>query len=187
MRKIFIALFLIGAGISLVYPWAQQHFSGEEVGRWTLYQRGQGYQTATVNLKADDAPVRIFIDVLPMQNHAPIERASSFNLAVLRNGIPVLAQTLNFHSQNSKSMRNTPQNSREIRQSAGDLEEVADGVYEFSVRAGAVDGLAVTKADLILRREAKPVSETITTTGLVVMIIGIYGFMRMRRRRINNS
>ena len=62
------------------------------------------------------------------------------------------------------------------------MEILQTGTYEFSVRA-VEDGLSLTKADLVLRRGAAPVDENITMMGVVVMVAGLYGFMRTRRRQ----
>ncbi|QVQ37712.1 hypothetical protein KHQ08_06705 [Pseudochrobactrum algeriensis] len=61
------------------------------------------------------------------------------------------------------------------------METLQAGTYEFSVRA-VEDGLSLTKADLVLRRGAPPVDENIIMMGVVIMVAGLYGFMRSRRR-----
>src|SRR5690606_12306793 len=67
MRIFCILLFLVGLAIGVIWPWAQRHFGGEEIGTWVLYQREGGYQSAKVQLKPEDAPLRIFVDAQPMQ------------------------------------------------------------------------------------------------------------------------
>lgn len=185
MRIIFIILFLGGLTVGLIYPWAQRHFSGEEIGSWPLYDRGQGYQTVQVDLQPEDAPLRIFVDATPMPGYSSANQGSSFNLAVLRDGVPFLAERLNYSIDNGSAQRNQPQTGGVLRQGAEDLPELRAGKYEFSIRAGAVDGLQVTHADLVLRRGVKPLSENLTTAGVIAMVIGLYGFMRLRRRAKN--
>lgn len=182
MRMICIVLFVIGLGTGVLWPWAQRHFGGEEIGTWVLYQRDGGYQNARVTLKPEDAPLRIFVDATPMQGATSGQRASVLNLAVSRDGVPVLAERLSYSPKSGNEQRDQPQSGAPIRQDAPDMETVQAGNYEFSVRS-VEDGLSLTRADLVLRRGAPPVNETITSAGLVAMIGGLYGFMRLRRRQ----
>lgn len=181
MRIICIVLFVCGLGTGIIWPWAQRHFSGEEIGTWPLYQRQGGYQTARVPLVPTDAPLRIFVDAIPMEGATSGQQSSVLNLAVLRDGVPVLADRLSYSPQSGNAQRDLPQSGAVIRQGTKDMETVQAGTYEFSVRV-VEDGLNLTRADLVLRRGAAPVNENITTAGLVAMIAGLYGFMRLRRR-----
>lgn len=182
MRIICIALFVAGLATGVIWPWAQRHFSGEEIGTWPLYRRDGGYQTAHVTLAPTDAPLRIFVDVTPMQGATSGQKPSVLNLAVLRDGVPVLAESLSYSPKSGNEQRDQPQSGALLRQGAKDMETVAAGAYEFSVRT-VEDGLSLTRADLVLRRGATPVNENITTAGVVAMVAGLYGFMRLRRRK----
>ena len=181
MRVFCILLFLGGLAPGVIWPWAQSHFGGEQIGTWPLYQRETGYQTAQVSLKPEDAPLRIFVDAIPMQGAISGQRASVLNLAVSRDGVPVLAERLSYSPKSGNEQRDLPQSGAVIRQDAKDMETLQAGTYEFSVR-GVEDGLSLTRADLVLRRGAPPVDENIVTLGVVVMVAGLYGFMRLRRR-----
>ncbi len=182
MRIFCILLFLVGLATGVIWPWAQRHFGGEEIGTWVLYQRESGYQFAKVQLKPEDAPLRIFVDAQPMQGVTSGQKPSVLNLAVSRDGVPVLAERLSYSPKSGNGQRDLPQSSAVIRQSAKDMETLQAGTYEFSVRA-VEDGLSLTKADLVLRRGAPPVDENITMMGVVIMVAGLYGFMRTRRRQ----
>lgn len=183
MRMICILLFVAGLGTGVIWPWAQRHFGGEEIGTWPLYQRGSGYQSAQVSLQPSDAPLRIFIDATPMQGATSSQSPSVLNLAVSRDGVPVLAERLSYSPKSGNEQRDLPQSGAVIRQDVKDMELVAAGTYEFSVRA-VEDGLSLSRADLVLRRGAPPVNDNLTTAGVVAMVAGLYGFIRMRRRKI---
>ncbi|QVQ37711.1 hypothetical protein KHQ08_06700 [Pseudochrobactrum algeriensis] len=86
MRIFCILLFLVGLATGVIWPWAQRHFGGEEIGTWVLYQREGGYQSAKVQLKPEDAPLRIFVDAQPMQGVTSGQKQSVLNLAVSRDG-----------------------------------------------------------------------------------------------------
>ncbi|WP_439272575.1 type IV secretion system effector BspB [Pseudochrobactrum sp. HB0163] len=180
MRILCILLFVAGLAVGVIWPWAQRNFSGQQLGTWALYQRDKGYQTAHVPLEAGDALVRIFVDVAPVQGTTGKQQATVLNLAVSRDGVPVLAKRLAYSPKSGSELRDQPQNGGIIRQSA-DWPVVKTGIYEFSVRA-VEDGLSLRRADLVLRRGAEPVDENIVTAGVVAMVAGLYGFMRLRRR-----
>lgn len=184
MRIFCIFLFVAGLITGVIWPWAQRNFGGEQIGTWPLYQRGSGYQTAHIVLKAGDAPLRIFVDASPMAGAVSGQKPSVLNLAVSRDDVPVLAQRLSYSVKSGNAQRDLPQSGAVIRQSAKDMETVQDGNYAFSVRV-VEDGLSLTKADLVLRRGAPPVNENIVTFGVVIMVAGLYGFMRSRLCRKN--
>lgn len=182
LRIICGVLFVGGLATGLVWPWAQRHFGGEEIGTWPLYQRETGYQSAHIDLQPSDAPLQIFVDALPIQSAAGTEQASVLNLAVSRDGVPVIAKRLSYSEIIGNDKQDQPQSIAPLRQDATQMEAVVAGSYEFSVRM-AEDSLWLSRADLVLRRGAAPANENLTTAGLVAMIAGLYGFMRLRRRK----
>lgn len=76
-----------------------------------------------------------------------------------------------------------PQNGDVLRQSAGDIDPVIKGNYSFRTVKGDIDGLRLSKAELVLRRGAEEADETITTIGLIMGVMGVYALMRTRLRR----
>ena len=102
MRAIFVAMIIAGFGLALGYPWYVRHFTGDEIGRWPILESRQGgFITQEIKLEASDAPVRIFLDAVPLPGYVPAERRSAVTLAVSRNGVPVLSQGLDFSSTSS--------------------------------------------------------------------------------------
>jgi hypothetical protein len=67
MRAIFVAMIVAGFGLALGYPWYVRHFTGHEIGRWPILEsRQSGFITQEIPLSASDAPVRIFLDAVPL-------------------------------------------------------------------------------------------------------------------------
>lgn len=183
MRPIFVAMIALGIALGIGYPWYMRHFTGSEIGQWTMLENRQsGFTTQEVRLAADDAPVRVFIDATPLPGYVPVERRSVLTLAVSRDGQPVLSQGLDFVTQNESINRNRPQDGSRLRQSAGDIDPVIPGLYAFRLVQGNTDGLQISKAELVLRRGAETADETYMTIGLVLGVLGVYGLMRTRLR-----
>ena len=184
MRAVFIAMIVAGFGVALGYPWYMRHFTGDEIGRWPMLESGQaGFITQEIKLEASDAPVRIFIDAVPLPGYVPADRRSAITLAVSRNGMPVLSQGLDFASTSSSVNTDRPQDGSILRQSAGDIDPVLSGDYVFRAVQGNTDGLQLSNAELVLRRGADEADETYTTIGLVLGVLGVYALMRTRIRR----
>lgn len=184
MRAIFVAMIIAGFGLALGYPWYMRHFTGSEIGRWTILEsRGSGFKTQEIRLSETDAPVRIFIDATPLPGYIAAERRSALTLAVSRDGFPILSKGLDFASTSSSINSDRPQDGSVLRQSAGDIDPVLPGLYAFRAVQGNTDGLQLSKADLVLRRGAQEADETYTTIGLVLGVLGVYALMRTRLRR----
>ncbi len=184
MRPVFFVMIAVGIALGLGYPWYLRHFSGSEIGRWTMLEnRAAGFKTQEVRLAASDAPVRIFIDAQPLPGYVPSGNHSVMSLAVSRDGQPVLVQSLDFTATSGSVNRDHPQDGATLRQSAGDIDPVIPGLYAFHAVMGNTDGLQLSKAVLVLRRGAGKPDETITTAGLVIGVLGLYGLMCTRLRR----
>ena len=183
-RLFFIVMIVAGFGLGIGYPWYMRHFTGSEIGRWTMLENRQsGFKIQEVRLSAADGPVRVFIDATPLPGYVPAERRSAVTLAVSRDGIPVLSQGLDFASTTGSINTDRPQDGSVLRQSAGDIDPVIPGSYAFRLVQGNTDGLQLSKADLVLRRGAETPDETYMTIGLVLGVLGVYGLMRTRLRR----
>lgn len=183
MRPFYFVMIAIGLLLGIAYPWYQRHFSGEEIGRWTVMENRGAIRTQEVRLAQSDFPVRIFVDATPLPGYIPSANRSALTIAVTRDGQPVLSQGLDFVSTNGAVNDRPQQNSGVIRQSAGDLDAALAGQYAFRIVQGNTDGLQLSKIDLVLRRGAKAPDETYTTAGLVIGVLGFYLLMRSRIRR----
>lgn len=188
IRAIFVIMIVAGIGLGLGYPWYMRHFTGDEIGRWTMLENRQsGFKVQEIRLETGDAPVRVFIDATPLKGYIPVERRSALTLAVSRDGHPVLSQGLDFASTSGSINSDRPQDGSPLRQSAGDIDPVIPGNYAFRLVVGNTDGLQIAKADLVLRRGAEEADETYTTIGLVLGVLGVYGLMRTRLRRSRSA
>lgn len=186
IRAFFIALIVAGLGVGIVYPWYLNHFSGSEIGRWIMQEaRGAALRTPVVKLHEEDAPVRIFVDMTPLKDYTSSVHRSSLRLAVSRDGHPLLSEVLSYQKIDSDKLQSRSQDETIMRATAGDINRVITGNYTFSVVPADVDGLQVSKIELVLRRAAKPVNDNLISAGLIAIVLGVYGLVRGRlyRRR----
>ena len=182
MRAFFLLVILAGLALAAGYPFYINNFSGEEIGAWTVYERDGGFRPVDVALRADQAPVRVFVD-LTVQNSAPITpNVSVLTLTANLGSRTVLAKALDFIDSNRKE--SSPQQQQAmLRASAGDIDPVEDATYRFVVDRGEVDGLFYSRAELILRGAALPLDPRALPIGFVLIAVGLVGFVLTLRRR----
>lgn len=184
IRVLLFVVMIAGLGIGVAYPWYVNNFTGSEIGRYpVLANKGDSFGVPQVALVASDAPVRVFVDMVPLPGYIPSETSSSLTIAVSRDGHPILSKGLAFSANSTSINRDRPQDGSPLRQSAGDIDPVIPGTYAFYVAPGLSDGLQVSKIDLVLRRSAQPVPESYISAGLMMAVLGFYGLMRTRLRR----
>ncbi|MFK4823993.1 hypothetical protein ACI0FM_04230 [Paenochrobactrum sp. BZR 588] len=186
MRAFFIALIVGGLGIGFAYPWYVSHFTGSDINRWVMLEGvGQPLQTPKVHLSQDDAPVRIFVDMTPLESEAADQQRSTVRLAVSRDGHPLMSEVLSYQRIAGEKPSNHEAN-KPMRASAGDINPVITGEYTFSVAPADVEELHIGKIELVLRRAAKPVNDNLISAGLIAVVLGVYGLVRGRlyRRKI---
>lgn len=187
MRIAFLALMIAGFGTAFIYPWYMNNFTGSEIGRWTVAQE-RGIQPAIVeaDLTAQDAPVRIFVDATTLADTIPTDGVSKLSIAVMRDGqFPVLSEVLTFTDIGNSKQQNSPKPPQIMRQSAGEINPVADDKYAFRILRGDRDGLQIAKIELILRKSAETANENIVSFGLLGGVMGLYLFIRTRRRKVD--
>ncbi len=158
MRPVLFLMIAAGIALGIGYPWYMRHFTGSEIGRWTMLENRQsGFKVQEVRLAASDAPVRVFIDATPLPGYVPAERRSAVTLAVSRDGQPVLSQGLDFVSTSGSINTDRPRmDGHVLRQSAGDIDPVIPGLYAFRLVQGNTDGLQLSRPILCCAAVRKP-------------------------------
>jgi hypothetical protein len=182
MRLILLLLLIVGVVLGVGYPWVATNFSGEEIGSWRVYDRPEPYKAVTINLKQSDAPVRAFVDMQPLRNFVPAEGRTALTAVVTRQGKDVLVKTLTYVSSKATN-KGSPQGPQVYRDSIGDIDPVDDGDYIFTVGPGDYDGLEVAQVDLVLRKDAMVVDWRAMPAGIAMIVISIFGLIRLRRSR----
>ncbi|MGH6861628.1 MAG: hypothetical protein ACRECY_15345 [Phyllobacterium sp.] len=182
MRLVFIVFLLAGIGLGIGYPWAILHFSGEEIGSWRIHERGGPYKAVTIALRAEDAPIRAFVDMQTLGNFTPTVARTALTAVVTRNGRDVLVETLSY-AGSKVTNRGSPQGPRVYRDSIGDIDGVESGAYVFTIGPGDIDGLQVARVDLVLRKGAKNFDRRVVAAGIALLATGLFGLVFLRRRR----
>lgn len=176
MRFFFLLILIVGIALGAVYPWAVHNFSGEEIARERVFERGRGFTPVIVPLRAGQGPVRVFVDMTSIGAMNLSGDSTVLTLTATVNSRTVLAETLTFTNQQSRP--DAPQSGGMIYgDSAGVIDPVEDGDYEFVVGPGDVDAIEMRSADLILRAGALSHDARVLPIGLVLVAIGFIGFV----------
>ena len=176
MRFLSILLFVVGAALGVFYPWAMSNFSGHAIGTYRAYEGGR-FRPVTVQLMANDAPVRVLVDLTARAERIAGQQRTLLTLTAAGGGRTVLASTLSFnHTDNPRQV--SPQLPDKIfRDEAGVIATVTPGPYLFTVGPGDADGIDMRTVDLILRAGTGSIDEKVRLAGYALMGIGLVGFV----------
>lgn len=182
MRKLFFLIFLAGAGLTFGYPWYVENLTGSEIGSFPAYRPGTGFTPVSVVLSANQAPVRIFVDMTASEGFQPDNARTALTLTASTGGKTVLASTLNYASTSAESR--SPQSTEKIfRDRAGDLMIETPGEYRFVVGEGDIETLVPKRVDIVLRANVEEVDSRAQPAGFVLLALGLVGIMRSGRRK----
>jgi hypothetical protein len=181
MRTLFLVILLAGLGAGFGYPWFATNFSGRELGSWRVFEQGGGFQPVTTTLSANDAPVRVLVDMTAAAPPEFAQGTTALTVTVSTDGRTVLAEPLNFRE--SKPQERSPQlRDKVYRQEAGFIRDVQDGDYVFLVGRGDAEDIRIRAVDLILRAGAGAVDPRLQPVGFALAAIGFVGLVLAARR-----
>ena len=185
MRILFFLVLLAGAGAGIIYPWAVTNFTGREIATLNVYDRVNGFRPIETQLDADDAPVRVLVDLTALNSTVPSPQRTVLTVTASTGGRTVLAETLSF--SDSKPREGTPQLAERIyRDDAGLITDVEDGAYRFVVGPGDAEGIQMQSVDVILRGGVLTYDERAQPVGFSLIAIGFIGLvlaLRSGRKR----
>lgn len=182
MRKLFFLILLAGAGLAFGYPWYVENLTGFEIGSFPAYRTDTGFTPVSVVLSANEAPVRIFVDMTAMEGFQPDNARTALTLTASTGGKTVLASTLNYASSSAETR--SPQATEKLfRDRAGDLKIETPGEYRFVVGEGDIETLVPKRVDIVLRANAEVVDSRAQPAGFVLLGLGLIGIIRSGRRR----
>jgi hypothetical protein len=96
MRFFFLIILVAGIALGIGYPWAVDNVSGYEIGRYRVYDRDSGFQTAEVALAPSEAPVRVLVDLTAAGEFRPSDRLAVLTVTASTGGATVFAETVTF-------------------------------------------------------------------------------------------
>lgn len=182
MRFLSFLLLIAGLVVGFGYPWFIRNFTGHDIGTIRVFDRPGPFEPVKVALSSSDAPVRVFVDMQPLQGFVPANRRSALTAVVKQGGKTLSAEALDFLS-GANYDRNSPQGPRVFRQQLPDINPVVSGDYEFIIGKGDYDGLQIAQVDLVLRGKVLRADPRAMPAGAVMTVVGAYGFVRFRRRK----
>jgi hypothetical protein len=182
MRFLCFLLILAGAALGFGYPWYMYNMSGAEIGSFRVYQRGGDFKPVDVVLSEDQAPVRVFVDMVPLQGYYPSQARTMLTLTASSGGRTVLASSLDYISSTEES-KNLQNSDKIFRDTAGDIMTVSPGGYRFVVGEGDVEGLSLKTVNLVLRSNAEAADWRAVPAGIGMIALGILGLVAAGRTR----
>jgi hypothetical protein len=182
VRFFFFLMILAGLVLGAAYPWYQYNMAGSEIGVYRVYVRGGQFKPVTVVLALRDAPVRVFVDMVPLQGYYPTQSRTALTLTASTEGRTVLASSLSYISSTEES-KNLQTTRKVFRDRAGDINVTTPGEYIFVVGEGDMEGLSIDTVDLVLRRNAAETDPRAMPAGAALAFFGLVGLIRAQRRR----
>jgi hypothetical protein len=181
MRKIYVLMLLAGVACGFGYPWYMENRTGSSIGTFRVYTRAGGFQPIDVVLTPDQAPVRVFVDIVPLKGYYPDSSRTLLALTVSSGGKTALASRLNYMgaSEQTRNLQNSEQLFRDI---AGEIRDISAGPHRFVVSEGDTDDLSLKTADLVLRANALDADKRVQPVGIALFALGLLGFVRSLRR-----
>lgn len=176
MRILFALIFLAGLGAAFIYPWSVQNFSGDELGSYRVFERAGGFRPVDVPLRAEDAPVRVLVDLSSTLQPAARNSETILTITASTGGRTVLAETLGF-IEAGQGRDPEVSGERIYRDDAGIIGEVETGTYRFVVGPGDADQIPISQVDLVLRSGAGVWDRRAQPLGFVLMAVGVIGFV----------
>ena len=183
MRILFLLILLAGLAAGVGYPWLATNFAGEAIGTYRVYESNGGFRPVEVDLEAEDAPVRVLVDLTALGQANMQADRTVLTLTAATGGRTVLADTLAFVYTSARDT-NPQLQERIYRDTAGLIDPVSPGTYTFTLGLGDAERIQIKSVDLVLRREALALDPRIQPVGFAAMAIGFVGLvLAMRRRR----
>ena len=180
MRGIFLIMILAGLGLGAAYPWYVHNRSGVDIGTYRVFQRPGSFKPIDVILTADEAPVRVFVDMMPIMQNYPDGAQSLLHLTATTSGKTVLDTNLNFAAGMADG-RGLQRSEKIFRYTAGELTNIAAGQYHFTLERSGSEGLSLKTVDLVLKGNVEEVDFRAIPAGICLFAIGLLGLLRSRR------
>lgn len=176
MRFLSVLLLIAGAAIGVFYPWAMSNFSGHAIGTYRVYEGGR-FKPVTVQLTANDAPVRVLVDLTARAERIAGQQRTLLTLTAASGGRTALASTLSFNHTDNPRQASPQLPDKIFRDEAGVIEIVTPGAYVFTVGPGDADGIDMRAVDLILRAGTGSIDERARPADYALMGIGLVGLV----------
>ena len=180
MRGIFLIMILAGLGLGAAYPWYIHNRSGNDIGTFRVFQRSSGFKPVDVILTPDEAPVRVFVDMMPIMQNYPDGAQSLLHLTATTSGKTVMDANLNF-AAGIADARGLQRSEKIFRDTAGQLTDIAAGQYHFVLERGGFEGLSLKTVDLVLKGNVEETDPRAIPAGIGLFAIGLFGLIRSRR------
>lgn len=178
-------MFVAGVVLGIVLPKAVEGSQGSEIGRWQMYARAAGFQTAQAVLSSSDAPV---VTTVELRSDAPLRAAVERQVVTLtvfdESDQTVFRAELGFPQ--AAALESPQTNVHLFREVIAGL-EASNGRYRFVIDPGRDFADSVLGIDLSLNAGAIRLDPRMQPAGFVLMALGFVGLALTFRKSRDNS
>lgn len=185
MRTLFFLVFLAGCILAFGYPAAIEALSSRVIAAQALYSDGGSFQPVEIELAAEQAPLRIDVEIQARGTQFP--EYGGVDLQVSRNGRSELESALDIRAFEIVS-EGVEGSGAVLRTTAGVLQSLSSGTYRFEASGRDYNTAGISQIGIILRANALQEDKRIAPMGYVLTAIGLVGFlMAVRRHRVRGK
>ena len=175
-------LALAGLGMAIAYPWAVDNISGNEIGKWRVYEAGGDFKPVEVLLAAPEAPVKASVDLVAKAGFRPDVEKVVMTLVVLEDGARELDRAFTFASVTPRTLN--PQSGLVAYRALPIVINPVDGArYRFDFGPGDNPPDDFVSVDLTLTAAVFDLDPRAIPVGYVLTAVGLAGFALSFRRR----
>jgi hypothetical protein len=181
MRFVF-GLILVAGLAMIAYPHVAGGLAAEPLGTWRVYEAETGFAAAKPQLKADDAPVAVSVELTTRGASALPKGGAVLTVTAAVDGRTVFAKALDFAG--AKGRDTNPQTQeRMFRTEAAVIDPVEPGTYAFTFGSGDAEGVQMRAVDLVLARKGKAFDPRLQPVGFSLVAVGFIGLILAFRHR----
>ncbi len=182
MRGISVILMVIGVAMGLLYPWALDNFTGDELAKFPVFSQNGKFLPATLRLQPDQSPLLVRLNV---EAHNPLTgtlRYGRINITITEPGGGERKDAFTFYSDHT-SGRNDAAYEELLTDRLNQTTIFRAGDYRFDLREAKNNQLRYKSANLLIIGNYWQYDPLISIGGRVAIGVGIFGLFLTSRRK----
>lgn len=188
--RFFAFLMIIGGLLAAFgYPFYHGSFTNFEIGEYTIFEKGEGYQDQSILLTPDDAPINIAFEAIASTNEVKGGADTAFQIEI-RNGLDIVrTETVRFSGPMGDTSAETT-SSIQMNVDLNALPITEPAVYTFAFAQGDVNDIPLASIKMRVTGIVTAMNGSIVPTGYTLMGVGTVLFLfsgTKRRKRRGNA
>lgn len=182
MKIVALLLILAGALAAIAAPLYSQSFSGEEIGTFPMFRRGETLSSPTIYLGKEEQPAIALLHMSPLVAPVAPLASATVQFEVVREETGFFDKQIIFNPQPTDENVSAP-DPTVVQKLALQLFTIEPGDYTFRVRLMDEDGIDVEKIDMELRRNVVLADDRLQPLGFITIALGFLILIITVRRR----